>query len=291
MVSVFNIEKLQKLLIDFYCIANIRITMFDSQFAELVSYPENRSAFCSLIRSTEEGRQACAVCDRDACSIASKQSSAYIYRCHAGLTEAVMPLWVGNALVGYLLFGHVFAYKDWEEGWQTIQKCCEGYPVDKEKLRAALPDCPQASDEYILSAAHILHATASFLVLQKMAALKEDSLAAKVDTYINERFCEEITAATICQKFEIGRSRVYKLSGQLYGCGISEHIRTLRIQKAKKLLVDHPQMRIADVAMECGFTDYNYFITVFSSLAGVSPGAYRKQKIVSAEAGFSLESP
>ena len=63
------------------------------------------------------------------------------------------------------------------------------------------------------------------------------------------------------------------------------------IQKAKKLLVDHPQMRIADVAMECGFTDYNYFITVFSSLAEVSPGAYRKQAIASAEDGFSLESP
>lgn len=288
MVSVFNIEQLQKLLIDFYRIANIRITVFDSHFAELVSYPENRSPFCSLIRSTEEGRQACAVCDRAACTVASRQSSAYIYRCHAGLTEAVMPLWVGNALVGYLLFGHVFAYKSWDEGWETIQKCCEGYPVDKEKLRAALPDCPQASDEYILSAAHILHATASFLVMQRMAALKEDSLAAQIDTYINEHFCEDITAATICRVFEIGRSRVYKLSNQLYGCGISEHIRTLRIQQAKKMLTDHPHMRIADIALECGFTDYNYFITVFSSMAGISPGAYRKQVIASVQDGILL---
>lgn len=289
MVSVFNVEQLQKLLIDFYRIANIRITVFDSNFAELVSYPENRSPFCSLIRSTEEGRQACAVCDRTACTVASRQSSAYIYRCHAGLTEAVMPLWVGNALVGYLLFGHVFAYKNWDDGWETIQKCCEGYPVDKEKLRAALPACPQASDEYILSAAHILHATASFLVMQRMAALKEDSLAAQIDTYINEHFCEDITAATICRVFEIGRSRVYKLSNQLYGCGISEHIRTLRIQQAKKMLTDHPHMRIADIALECGFTDYNYFITVFSSMAGISPGAYRKQAIASVQDGILLE--
>ena len=289
MVSVFNTEQLQKLLIDFYRIANIRITVFDSHFSELVSYPENRSSFCSLIRSTEEGRQACAVCDRAACSVASRQNSAYVYRCHAGLTEAVMPLWVGNALVGYLLFGHVFAYKSWDEGWETIQKCCEGYPVDKEKLRAVLPDCPQASDEYILSAAHILHATASFLVMQRMAALKEDSLAAQIDTYINEHFCEDLTAATICRAFEIGRSRVYKLSNQLYGCGISEHIRTLRIQKAKKLLTDHPHMRIAEVALECGFADYNYFITVFSALAGTSPGAYRKQAIASVQDGILPE--
>lgn len=278
MVSVFNLEQLQELLKDFYRIANIRITVFDRDLTELVSYPEHWAPFCQIIRSSAEGIQACHACDRSACAAASRRSSAYIYRCHAGLTEAIMPLWVGKALVGYLLFGHAFAYENEEAGWQIIQKCCESYPVDKEKLRASLSGCPHVSDEYILSAAHILHATASFLVMQQMAALKEDSLAARMDAFLNTHFCEDITAATVCQQLGIGRSRVYKLSNQLYGCGISEHIRTLRIQKAKSLLTDHPQMRIADIATECGFSDYNYFIAVFSSLVGISPGAYRKRR-------------
>lgn len=277
MVSVFSIDQLQGLLKDFYRIANIRITVFDSNLTELVSFPENCAPFCQLIRSTEEGRFACAKCDREACAVATKRDSAYIYRCHAGLTEAIMPLWVENALVGYLLFGHVFAYKSWEEGLETIQKCCEVYPVDKEKLRAALPDCPQASDEYILSAAHILHATASFLVMQRMAVLKEDSFAAQIDAYINEHFCEDITVASLCWEFGIGRTKLYKLSNQLYGYGISEHIRTLRIRKAKQLLTECKQMSIADIALHCGFSDYNYFITVFHSKVGMSPGAYRKK--------------
>lgn len=278
MVSVFNLEQLQELLKDFYRIANIRITVFDRDLTELVSYPEHWAPFCQIIRSSAEGIRACHACDRSACAAASRRSSAYIYRCHAGLTEAIMPLWVGNALVGYLLFGHVFAYENEETGWEVIQKCCESYPVDKEKLRAALSGCPHVSDEYILSAAHILHATASFLVMQQMAALKEDSLAARMDAFLNAHFSEDITAATVCQQLGIGRSRVYKLSNQLYGCGISEHIRTLRIQKAKSLLADHPRMRIADIATECGFSDYNYFIAVFSSQVGISPGAYRKRR-------------
>lgn len=278
MVSVFNLEQLQELLKDFYRIANIRITVFDRDLTELVSYPEHWAPFCRIIRSSAEGIRACHACDRSACAAASRRSSAYIYRCHAGLTEAIMPLWVGNALVGYLMFGHVFAYENEEAGWEVIQKCCESYPVDKEKLRAALSGCPHVSDEYILSAAHILHATASFLVMQQMAALKEDSLAARMDAFLNAHFCEDITAATVCQQLGIGRSRVYKLSNQLYGCGISEHIRSLRIQKAKSLLADHPQMRIADIATECGFSDYNYFIAVFSSQVGISPGVYRKRR-------------
>ena len=146
-------------------------------------------------------------------------------------------------------------------------------------MRDTLSVSPHVTDEYILSAAHILHATASFLVLQRMAALNEDSLAARMDTYISTHFCGSITATDVCREFNIGRTRAYKLSNQLYGCGISEHIRALRIQKAKKLLTDYPRMRIADIAAECGFSDYNYFITVFSTITGISPGAYRKKTL------------
>lgn len=279
MVSVFNIEQLQSLLRDFYCISNIRITVFDRDLTELVSYPEQCAPFCQIIRGTKEGRLACAACDREACAVASKRTNAYIYRCHAGLTEAIMPLWVDNALVGYLLFGHIFAYDDENTGWEIIRRCCENYPVEKEKLREALAGSPHVTDEYILSAAQILHATASYLVMQRMAKLQEDSLASKLDAYINDHFCEDITAATLCRDFGIGRSKLYKISNQLYGKGLAEHIRTLRLNKAKQLLSERRSMSISDIATACGFADYNYFIAVFSAQVGIAPGAYRKQLI------------
>ena len=277
MVSVFDTEQLQRLLKDFYHIANIRITVFDGNLTELVSYPENCAPFCAMIRSTAEGRAACAKCDREACAAASKRNTAYIYRCHAGLTEAIMPLWVGNALVGYLFFGHVFAYGNEEAGWTEIEKCCRVYPVDKTELRAALSGCPHVTDEYILSAAHILHATASFLVMQRMATLQEDSIASKLDTYLSENYDQPLTSGIICQKLGIGRSRLYKLSDQLYGCGVSQQITRLRIARAKQLLMDHPELSISQIASKCGYPDYNYFIAVFSRACGLPPNAFRKQ--------------
>ena len=281
MVSVFNIEQLQNLLCDFHRISGIRITVFDGNLSELVSYPENCAPFCQLIRSTEEGRRACAICDRTACSIAAKRTSAYIYRCHAGLTEAIMPLWVSNTLVGFLLFGHIFAYENEVDGWNAIEKCCANYPVDKEKLREALKSSPQVTDEYIVSAAQILHATASFLVMQRMATLQEDSLASRLDAFITKHFCEEISASSLCREFSIGHSKLYKLSSQLYGCGIAEHIRSLRLQRAKELLIHSKTMSIADIALHCGFADYNYFIASFSAQIGISPGLFRKMNMLS----------
>lgn len=279
MRSVFNIEELRRLLRDFYELAHIRITVFDSELNELVSYPEECAPFCRIIRSTQPGRSACARCDKEACAAASKLSRAYIYRCHAGLTEAVMPLRVGNMLAGYLLFGHIFSYENENEGREAIMHCCEPYPADRKALSDALAECPHVSRGYILSAAHILHATASYLVLERMATLQEDDIAAQLDSYLAGNFTKPITAQTLCDELEIGRSRLYKLSAQLYGCGISEHIRSLRIDKAKQLLSEQPELSITEVASACGFSDYNYFISVFSKRTGTSPNVYRRRRL------------
>lgn len=274
MVSVFNLQALAHLLEDFYRITRIRITVFDVKFQEIVSFPESRPRFCQLIRSCEEGHRACARCDAEACAIAAKQNKTYIYRCHAGLTEAIMPLHVGKVLVGYLLFGHVFAYESLEEGFRVIEKCCRNYPV---QLQESLADMPTISHEYIQSAARVLHMTASYLVMERMATLREDTAAAKLDGYINQNYCKPLTAARLCEELRIGRSKLFKLSQELYGCGISTQLRRLRMEKARTLLQDHPDLSIGEVAEACGYADYNYFISVFSRTYGISPNALRKE--------------
>ena len=280
MVSVFDLEELQGVLRDFYCITHIRITIFDAEQNELVSYPENCAPFCALIRSCAIGRADCARCDREAFAAAAQKKHTYIYRCHAGLTEAVTPLYVGNVLVGYLMFGHVFSYPSDEEGWQTIERLCGDYPVDQATLKSAIAACPHVDEQYIRSAARILHATASYLVMEKMAFLQEESMAARLDAYLTAHFTEEIPVDELCRLLGIGRTHLYKMAGQLYGCGIARYIRRLRIEKAKQLLQDAPHLRIADVAAECGFADYNYFIAVFSREVGMPPKAYKKKQAV-----------
>lgn len=275
MVSVFNLKELEPLLEDFYRITRIRITVFDDRFQELISFPDGRPAFCQMIRSCEAGRRGCARCDAEACAYAAKQNKTHIYRCHAGLTEAIMPLHVGEVLVGYLLFGHVFAYESLEAGWTAVEKACSRYPVDPAQLKAALSDMPMISYDYIQSAARVLHMTASYLVMERMATLQEDTVAAKLDAYISEHFTDPVTAETICGILGIGRSKLFKLARQLYGCGIQQQIRKLRMEKAAALLLDRADLSITQIATDCGYADYNYFIAAFSKYYGEPPNQYR----------------
>lgn len=276
MISIFDLEKLQILLRDFYELSHIRITVFDENMTELISYPANVAPYCSVIRSVREGLDACMACDRKACSAASRRRGTYVYRCHAGLTEAVAPLFVDDVLAGYLLFGHVFSFPNHEEGWEVIRAHCSGLHLDEEALREEVFRAVPTEESRIRSAAHILHAVASYLILERMATLKQDMLAVRLNTYLTSHLTEKVSAAVIADHLGIGKTQLYELSQQLYGCGIAQQIRTMRIEKAKKLLAGPDKLPITRIASECGFADYNYFITVFSREAGMPPALWRK---------------
>ena len=94
MISTFNLQKLNSLLQDFYTLTHIRITVFDETFRELTAYPEQIAPFCRIIRTDARAAANCRECDRNACKTAVGRRSAYTYRCHAGLTESIMPLYL-----------------------------------------------------------------------------------------------------------------------------------------------------------------------------------------------------
>ena len=271
MISAFDIGKLRDLLRDFHEITKIRITVFDENMTELVSYPEELAPICKIVRDCEAGWEACRKCDRQACDCAAATRKTQIYRCHAGLTEAVSPLIVNDVLVGYLLFGHVLSYPDHAAGWQAISRCTTNLPVDPVLLRGAVERQPLIPEAYVQSATHIMSAVASYLVMERLATLQSDQTAVQLDRYLSEHFTEEFTAPELAARFSMGKTRLYQISRQLYGCGIAEHVRRLRIGKAKELLRTEPKLSLSEIAERCGFQDDNYFISVFSRMVGCPP--------------------
>lgn len=277
MLSSFNMTKLNDLLKDFYQLTHIRITVFDDTFQELTAYPQELPPFCRMIRNCETGAEKCRNCDRHACEAAAKCSASYTYRCHAGMTECIAPIRLGNIIIGYLFFGHVFSYDNYQAGWEIVRSLCSDYPLSMDALEDACRKQPIISTEYIASASHIMNAVASFLCMERMVSLKQQTLPVQIDDYIQKHFTEKITSPDIARHFHIGKTKLYEIAQQSYGMGIAEYIRKLRIEKAIRLLTEEEDFSLAEIAYECGFDDYNYFITVFKKVTGTSPHAYRQQ--------------
>lgn len=276
MISAFDLEKLRNLLKDFYQVSRIRITVFDENMNELVAWPRQVAPYCAVIRESGPGLKACQACDRKGCEAARREKKTQIYRCHAGLTEAVTPLYMGEVLIGYLLFGHVFPYPSREEGAAVLLSNCAEYGIAPDRLREAVRQALPLSEEYVRSAAHILHAVASYLILEHMATLKEDILEVRLDAYISAHYTEPLSAAELAERLGIGRTQLYELTRKLYGQGLAARVRALRMEKARSLLRVQPGIPLSEIAWQCGFHDYNYFIAVFSREVGMPPNAYRK---------------
>ncbi len=61
------------------------------------------------------------------------------------------------------------------------------------------------------------------------------------------------------------------------GIGVTRYLHTLRLEYARRLLLEQPERSIAEIAVGCGFADPGYFARRFHQFIGCAPLAYRKR--------------
>ncbi|VBB04934.1 transcription regulator hth arac- type [Lucifera butyrica] len=278
MLSKFDIPKLEELLADFYTLTQVRIVVFDDNFIEIASYPSNPCSFCKIIRKDKLANRHCVNSDEYACKQCKITGKPLIYQCHAGLTETVTPIKHDHMIIGYMMFGQIIASENKSDYWKVIYDQCKNYHLDMKELEEAYKQNKYINIHQIKSAAKILETCAAYVWLSKLVALDEDNLAKQLEEYINTHICEPITAHQICKALKVSKNRLYKIAGHSYAAGIAEHIRTRRIEIAKELLKKDRQA-IAEIAIQVGLPDYNYFSKLFKKYTGYTPRQYRKKNI------------
>lgn len=273
MRAMFDRAELTVLLQDFYELTGLRAVVFDASGADILSYPHELPLFCRLIRSTANGHENCIRCDQNACKMAQKSSKTLVYSCHAGLLEMIMPIRVEEVTVGYLLLGHIVledaAFR------QVYDRCC-GYGVLEGTLRDAYEALPHISKKVLSAAGDLLSLAAKALYQERLARLAPESHYTKLPRFLFEHLTEPLSCERVCKALSLSRSRLYHLSYELYGCGISEQITKMRIERAQDLLCD-TTYSITDISEKSGFRDPNYFYRVFRRSTGMTPKEYRKR--------------
>lgn len=276
MLFSYNPLKLNSLLKDFYTLTKIQVTIYDKNFNYVTSCPSGHSPICRVIHSNPHVKEKCYACDALAYKNIADKKTPYSYHCHAGLMENIAPIIWDGMLLGYFSFGQIFSYPSHEAGWKHIKQLCRSYQIDMELLKKACWEMPLIPKEHVAASSHVLYAIVSCLCLTQTISPNHSELPVQIDNYIREHFTEDIDAISIARHFHIGKTLLYKIARQNYDTGIAERIRILRIEKAKKILLEHPALSLTAVAAECGFKDYTYFITVFKHMVGIPPKAFSR---------------
>lgn len=95
--------------------------------------------------------------------------------------------------------------------------------------------------------------------------------------YIGENYNRSIDTADIASAAGLSPNYLTKRFRAAAGIGLREYLIFIRLKHAAVELVS-TNASITDIALQCGFSDGNYFKDVFKKKYGVSPRAYRKEK-------------
>ncbi|QYR21494.1 response regulator [Paenibacillus sp. sptzw28] len=107
---------------------------------------------------------------------------------------------------------------------------------------------------------------------------ENDKLAEKIEQFLLEHYTEQINHQTLSERFGLVPSYLSKVFIKYKGLSPAKYIVRLRIETAKKLLVEHPGWLAKDIAELVGYPDPNYFSRIFKRETGMYPSQYREQK-------------
>ena len=276
MKTSFDLERLKSFLKYFYSAVGIKISVFDEGFNMITEYPEDINEYCRLIREDEKGRDGCRLCDRAACLEAKRRRGIYVYTCHAGLTEAVAPIMLGEGILGFVILAHMLPEERLAEAKENAVLKAEKYGVKREAAKAALGLIEPRGSERITASAKLLEAIATYLRASELVSLGMEDLSGRIAKYVEERISERLDTSEICDTFFISRTKLHTLAVASFGMSISQYISQKRLAKAKKLLSENRS--IESISEECGYSSANYFAKVFGKAFGISPSEYRKRK-------------
>lgn len=93
--------------------------------------------------------------------------------------------------------------------------------------------------------------------------------------YIRQHYAEKISLSELCKACAVSRQQMIRYFRAFLETTPNAYITQYRMNKARELLMNAPQMSIKEVSAELGFDDQCYFSRVFTRCTGETPTEYR----------------
>lgn len=275
MSALFDKERLLRLLNSLYILTGFRSSIYDPE-RNVICLNDSHTPFCRRINACGEGNAKCVDCDTRGLNACAKDGEIHFYRCHAGICEAVLPVYSGGVLLAHVSFGQFLDDSPMEDQWEQTKQALSWYDGDLEELRRAFFQFRQYSPEEVYAYGEVLKALVSSIRLRGMILTTGHTELEKLELYLDQHYMEKLSLSSISEDLQIGRTKLCALAKKLSGGrSLSKLIADRRISAAKALLLqtDAP---ISSIAEQVGISDYNYFSKVFHSATGMTPSAFRK---------------
>ena len=217
--------------------------------------------------------------------LAKAQQGEYCGMCWTGMTEWIYPVRddAGQA-VGFICVSGYGVNR--AQAMERIDAVSRRFHLNRDELIRLFDErlCHTLPEKSALSPLIKPLAHMFTLLIHKTACLEEASgestgsalLFARVTHYLARYYAAPVTLKTLSEQFNCSVSYLSRLFHRYAHQNFRQYVNALRIRLAQTFLTT-TQMSIQEITYAVGFTDSNYFSTVFRRESGCSPRQYRSQ--------------
>ncbi len=230
-------------------------------YMKLAPFNYHTNAYCANVKKNLKSINKVNKCilEQRECYKKFKNNESFFNVCHAGVCDYITPILINDEVVGFVsVSGYRKEQPENVLNYELWKKILKPLPLFKEELcRAVIPPlCIMLGQ--LLSLCMANPQTESNAILQ----------------YLNE-YHTNTTLDDLCVHFRRSKSYISHNFKKTHNITFSQYCNNLKLEDAKELLLNS-ELSVTEVALESGFNDVSYFISLFKSKFGASPKQYKK---------------
>lgn len=237
--------------------------------------------FCALMAGENRTCGACLSVQAQIAKDAMKGPHTTV--CYAGLSETVVPLQLGDRLIGFLRSGQVFRRRPTPRQFQRTHKLLRSWGVnlDRNVLQEAYFGTRVVTSQQHAAAVKLLSIFAEHLaILSNEILIQHDNaeppMITRIKEFIREHHAEVLRLHYIAKLAHTSTFNFCRLFKRATRLTFTQFLSRVRIESSKRLLTN-PHLRVSEVAFEVGFQSLTHFNRVFQKILGQSPTQYRRK--------------
>lgn len=242
--------------------------------------------FCQLMAGRNKTCANCLLVQQQAEEQA--RDEAKTFQCFAGLSEAAVPVRVGDQVLGHLQTGQVLLQAATPGGFKAVarQISSETSPKEIENIKKAYFGTRVLTKSQFDSIVRLLAVFSSHLSSISNQVMVQESTAespvvTKARAFIQEHFTGEISVGDVARAVNMSTFYFCKVFKAGTGLTFTDYLARLRVESVKQQMLN-PHVRVSEAAFAAGFQSLSQFNRVFRRVAGESPSDYRDRVVGSA---------
>lgn len=273
-LTPFFDPEVQRLIDSFAYCFRVKITVFSPEMEELIVGLQNPGAtYCSLIQKGLKIRYRCCRQDTLMCESCNRHRKLTVYRCHAGLSEAVLPMEIEGTLIGYCMLGQFRTVKAVPEEMTTEWKKAK---LDTVLLDEAFNVQPYFDETAMNKMLHLFTMLVTFIISRDYVRVRHAQVVESVIDWLEKHIAEPATLSTVAQAVNRSPSTVSHALTLKLGMSFKQLATIKKIQKFESIIARNPDTSIQEAASAVGYDDPLYFSRIYKKVRLSPPSIYAR---------------